>query len=401
MFNKTHYQDLKNKLALDYKDFVLDFRSQLDEISKIQLFSDSFVNELNKIVVSPKVSSFSPKNFYWIQLINDLLLLIELIDEEDEESLFDFFTDSEYATEFMEEIKSNSSIDIAINFIEKYEDQIISYYKIHLDHQLSQGMKSQYTMIPEIGDNQFIHLTDASIRLNFSINLHEIKKESDYKYDKISNFYFVPRDNFDELILKNQKDNISLAISRLKKYSPFCMEALEEFTNVVIPINESGVVSYSIQELPGYSLINMFDRDEIDLMDDLIHENGHHYLNYHLNQQELILEDDELIFYSPWRDSKRTIRGLYHAYLTFLWAYKLYGDLSLATIDSDEFSKAQKAKFYARFKEEEVMLAKAQEELMKASEMNKITDKGLELIEEFENAFFFEQSDLSKIHSLC
>ncbi len=401
MFNTTHYTQLKKNLQKDYQDFVSNFRKDLDEISKVEYFSDAFVNELNKIVVSPKVSNFSPKNFYWIQLINDLLLLVELIDEQDDESLFDFFTDSEYATEFMEEIQSNSSIDIAVNFIQKYEDQVISFFKIHIEHLQSQGMKAAYTMIPEMGDNEFIHIPEASLKFKFGSNLHEIKKGSAHNYDQISNFYFIPRDNFEQQTLKTQKENISTAITRLEQYSPFCFHALQEFTNVVIPINESGVVSYSIQELPGYSLINMFDRDEIDLMDDLIHENGHHYLNYHLNQEELILEDDELIFYSPWRDSKRSIRGLYHAYLTFLWAYKLYGDLSLATINDDQFNETQKAKFYRRFKEEETMLARAQQELMKASEMNKITDEGLELIENFEEHFFFNEDDLSKIHSLC
>ena len=388
-------------LEQDYKDYLQNFRQGLDQISKIEYFSDSFINELNKLIVSPKVSRFSSKNFYWIQLINDILFLIELIDEEDEEGLFDFFTDSEYATDFMKEIKEKSSEEIAINFLKKYEDQIVSYFKIHIDHLQNLNLKSNYTMIPELGDNKFIHLPEASLRVDYSEQIQNMKNSSAFTYNKMKSFYIIPRDNDDESVVSKQKKKIEIAMNAIESFSPFCFHALKEFSQVIIPINETGVVSYSIQELPGYSLINMFDRDEVDLMDDLVHENGHHYLNYHLNQKELILEDEELIFYSPWRDSQRTIRGLYHAYLTFMWAYKLFGDLILNSIDTREFSTAQKQKFCARFKEEENYLARAQEELIKANELNKITEEGLELIEKFEENFFFNKSDLSKIHSIC
>jgi len=86
-----------------------------------------------------------------------------------------------------------------------------------------------------------------------------------------------------------------------------------------------------MQSLPGYSSLNMFDRDQIDLMDDLLHENGHHYLNTFLNHQDLINEDDDKIYYSPWRKALRPVRGIYHATFTFFWALELFYQLDGAS----------------------------------------------------------------------
>ena len=54
---------------------------------------------------------------------------------------------------------------------------------------------------------------------------------------------------------------------------------LRLLTSRIVPLRASGVVSFSYRHRPGLSAINCFDRDRLDLIDDLIHENSHHHLN--------------------------------------------------------------------------------------------------------------------------
>ncbi len=400
MFNSTEYDKLKGSLERDYTEYLLNLRENLDEISKISNFSDFFANEINKILIDPELNSLSSINFYWLQLFNDLLFLNDLIEDEEEELIFDYFTDSEYSKEFLEEINNSTSIDLAPKYFSRIEDQIIAFYQIHIAINSDFSINCRYTSIPEIGDSEYISVPKKEIQFKFSKKLNELEKASKYKFLKVEDKLIIPRDSFDPVKIDDQSSKIKIAKDKIKKHSPFSYHSWSKFTEAIIPINEDSIVSYSIQELPGYSLINMWSRDNVDLLDDLIHENGHHYLNYHLNQKELILEDDELIFYSPWRKSKRTIRGLYHAYLTFFWAYKLFGDLCLSESLNDDFTETEINKIQKRFNEESQYLSEAQIELEKAAELGKITEEGLELLEAFEEAFIFSDDQLYKISSL-
>jgi HEXXH motif-containing protein len=104
---------------------------------------------------------------------------------------------------------------------------------------------------------------------------------------------------------------------------------LRLFTSRVIPLKASGVVSFSYRHRPGLSFINCFDRDNLDLIDDLIHENSHHHLNLLLRKHVLYHGDrNQLIFYSPWRRSLRPIRGILHATFTFTMGALLFARLS-------------------------------------------------------------------------
>jgi hypothetical protein len=125
----------------------------------------------------------------------------------------------------------------------------------------------------------------------------------------------------------------------------------------------------------------MFDRDSLDLMDDLLHETGHHYLNTYLNHVELINEDEDIIYYSPWRNALRPVRGIYHATFTFYWALELFHCLILA----DEkkklvLTKEEKVKIRRRFLEEFYMLESCWPDLNHAYKNKKINKAGFELI---------------------
>lgn len=99
-------------------------------------------------------------------------------------------------------------------------------------------------------------------------------------------------------------------------------------TSRVVPLRAPGVVSYSYRHRPGLSFINCFERDDLDLMDDLIHENSHHHLNLLLRKFRLCRGGlNQEIFYSPWRRSLRPLRGILHATFTFTMGALLFARL--------------------------------------------------------------------------
>jgi HEXXH motif-containing protein len=65
------------------------------------------------------------------------------------------------------------------------------------------------------------------------------------------------------------------------------------------------------------------------LIDDLIHENSHHHLNLLLRKYVMYRGDqNQRIFYSPWRRSLRPLRGILHAVFTFTMGAMLFERLS-------------------------------------------------------------------------
>ena len=104
---------------------------------------------------------------------------------------------------------------------------------------------------------------------------------------------------------------------------------LRLLTSRVVPLKAPGIVSFSYRHRPGLSFINCFVRDNLDLIDDLIHENSHHHLNLLLRKHILYHGDhNQQIFYSPWRRSLRPLRGILHATFTFTMGAMLFERLS-------------------------------------------------------------------------
>ena len=100
-------------------------------------------------------------------------------------------------------------------------------------------------------------------------------------------------------------------------------------TSRIVPLKAKGVVSFSYRHRPGLSFINCFDRDNLDLIDDLIHENSHHHFNLLLRKHIMHHGDhNQQIFYSPWRRSLRPLRGILHATFTFTIGAMLFERLS-------------------------------------------------------------------------
>ena len=127
----------------------------------------------------------------------------------------------------------------------------------------------------------------------------------------------------------DQVARIGRAWATIQEAWPEGQEVLALLTTRIIPLKAKGVVSFSYRHRPGLSFINCFDRDNLDLLDDVIHENSHHHLNLLLRKHVMYHGDhNQQIFYSPWRRSLRPLRGILHATFTFTMGAMLFERLS-------------------------------------------------------------------------
>ncbi|MEP6888525.1 MAG: HEXXH motif-containing putative peptide modification protein [Nitrospirales bacterium] len=144
-------------------------------------------------------------------------------------------------------------------------------------------------------------------------------------------------------------ERFARALSVIRATWPGGAQNLALLTARVIPLQARGVVSFSYRHRPGLSFINCFDRDQFDLIDDLIHENSHHQLNLYLRKSTLIQGDrHEEIFYSPWRRTVRPLRGILHATFTFTMGAMLFERLR----HSETLAAADRLRARARCVEE-------------------------------------------------
>ncbi|HEU4684295.1 MAG TPA: HEXXH motif-containing putative peptide modification protein [Nitrospira sp.] len=128
---------------------------------------------------------------------------------------------------------------------------------------------------------------------------------------------------------RKQIERIARAWDVVRRAWPEGHQVLALLTRRIVPLRAKGVVSFSFRHRPGLSFINCFDRDNLDLIDDLVHENSHHHLNLLLRKHVMYHHDaNQQIFYSPWRRSLRPIRGILHAAFTFTMGAVLFERLS-------------------------------------------------------------------------
>jgi len=320
------------------------------------------------------VNKYSSKAWFYLEQIEKYLFFtnsLPLLSKDDtfhsmDEEVFDLWNNSEFAHIFLQHINSQRSIQEATELtLQKMRKHLIHLGERHLKHKLILNY-DDYVPQNSLGDfvkNKkltFLHSDLISLpNLNLKIFGHSINET------------------------KKFKDKIEKALLIIATYSPLSFQNFITFTEAIIPIKNTEFVSYSHQELPGYSMINLYDRDFVDLMDDLIHENGHHHLNCYLNQKHLFDENPELNYYSPWRRTLRPIRGIFHAYLTFIWAFKLFTDLtqnSLLYNHLYRFSKKEIAKIRWRVIEEYYMLNYSFIDLKIAKDKQIIKESGWKLI---------------------
>lgn len=428
LFLKDTHNKLKKNVERSYRDFIEDLRHDFQRGFETDVVDPLFLDSLNDIVHDEAFDKYTDLNFYWLNLVDNLIYVIQLHEEllgEDEidsdeltdleDELFDFWNDSELAESFLNFTQDGAPVvEASSNLIPLLENQITAFYVTHINPFKQEFEDAlMYQIIPELGDNEkriFITGKHLSVDLPttpdtypmiplmtvgiidsiFEIEINN-KKESLKISDKFATplvidghkLFVIPQCDEGEKRLAEFSKNIEVALLNIKKVAPYLFDTFTSFTHTIVPVNEEGIVSYSMQSLPGYSCINLFDRDQIDLMDDLLHENGHHYLNTYLNHTELINEDDDKIYYSPWRKALRPIRGIYHAVLTFYWAMELFAALDKAVTNKVlSFNPSEVIKIKKRFLEEYLMLDYCRVDFKHAFKTKKVNKDGLQLIDQ-------------------
>jgi hypothetical protein len=321
-----------------------------------------------------EIEEFSPVRWYFLQQLESLLFFTTapLSDDPDEfsdieDEVFEAWNKSEFADIFLKFLNRGSSLKNASNDCAKVFDRhLLALGNLHL-LKVDKPNK-HYRIQGSLGD-----VKKKNVRSNLlETTLHLEGKELGLKTSSLKE-------------MKRFSTRIEVACKVIRHFSVTSWERFQAFTEVIIPISQEEFVSYSHQELPGTSMINLYDRDFVDLLDDLIHENGHHHLNYYLNLETLIQEPIDCIYYSPWRRTLRPIRGIYHAYFTFFWAFKLFSDMvSAKDLDSIFyiFSEKEKEKIIWRAIEEYHMLNFAFADLQWARKQKLISNDGWKLIKE-------------------
>ncbi len=367
-FSSTTYTRLKSRLKRRYKS------NYQKTLKALKNFPETYTAQW-LIENKNEFNEFTPQRWFFLKQIETLLFFLsknvssinsEEFTEEDDE-IFERWNKSEFADVFLKLLNKRMSLRKASTQTAKVLDQhLVALGNLHLLK--SNTATHHYRIQTSLGDKK----TGKKVSKLLETTLHLDGKELVLLTSTLKE-------------MKQFSTRIEVALRVIKHFSKDSWDRFSAFTEIIIPIKQEEFVSYSHQELPGTSMINLYHRDFVDLLDDLLHENGHHHLNYYLNLETLIQEPIDCIYYSPWRRTLRPLRGIYHAYFTFFWAFKLFSDM----VNSQEldsiwyiFSKDEKEKIIWRAIEEYWMLDYSYQDLQWAKKMGLISNEGWILIQE-------------------
>ena len=313
-FTSLKYSSLKSRLKAKYKK---KFQQTLRKIKK------NPNRRIHQWVIEHQgeVKDFSHLNWHFLAQLG----MFNFFNDQDsklgstnfgdqEEIVFEKWNSSEFAGYFLKQLNNG-------NYLGKASLITLCVFDHHL---------------VSFADRHILKIPKTSRRYQTQTSLGEIKQSNKIKKLLETTLHLEGKElrlmtsSLDEM--KNFSHKIEIALKIIRKFSPTSWERFVAFTEVIVPIKESELVSYSHQDLPGYSMINLYNRDFVDLMDDLLHENGHHHLNYYLNLGKLIDEPIDNIYYSPWRRTLRPLRGIYHAYFTFFPVTNLISKKEMCTL---------------------------------------------------------------------
>jgi hypothetical protein len=416
---------LDQKLHLRFGDFIRELSRELTinpwPIPEVRLFQAALKN--------PSLANHkSGESFLFVTecaKLGEIIVLLEDLADDPQDSdlsqaVFDFWDASDLSGDLFKLLaKKLLILEAGLELLQKRVSRLLAFYALHLARkpQLFQA-PLPYPFTPEMGetprnivigqsayefqnpqessirgiDKQGLPLTDQKLVPIAGIQAH---------LPKIISLNVITGLEIFQKTREKQKARIELALERINQAAPELVKLLSHYTKTIIPINDSGIVSFSQQNFPSYSSINLFERDDIDLMDDLLHENGHHILNAFLNLDELIIEDEEKIFYSPWRRALRPVRGIYHAYATFYWALELFCKLHTWADGNSEsgLSLKHRVKIASRAIEEFHMLKFCEPDLILCRAMGKITAKGEKIINLFREAVAHKGQQVAEMES--
>ena len=167
------------------------------------------------------------------------------------------------------------------------------------------------------------------------INGDLVKKKDSYKtYKKYKKPPAVKGLDLQEPVIMatppEKIDQIKKAFQILKTAWPYGAEIVSILTDRIHILQSKNLVSFSHFDEPGISYINVIDRELLDTVDDLVHENAHHHLNLILKKYRLVKDlPEDPVFFSPWRRTLRPIYGIFHAVFTFTFGMELFYNILL------------------------------------------------------------------------
>ncbi|MCG9875744.1 MAG: HEXXH motif-containing putative peptide modification protein [Leptospiraceae bacterium] len=189
------------------------------------------------------------------------------------------------------------------------------------------------------------------------------------------------------------------AKNKLTELWPEGTEVFTVLTDRIHLVRSKNLVSFSHFTEQGITYMNLWGRDFLDTMDDLIHENSHHHLNLILKKFKILkTKSSDEVYYSPWRHELRSLYAILHSVFTFTCGALLFE--VLIEREKDETAKTLKKfrdKIRFRFMEESYNLSFSLQDLQKAVLKNTFTNKGKLLILELQS---INTRHLKKIDSL-
>jgi hypothetical protein len=367
IFSTRQYRRLKSRIRIRYLFKWKKLRANLRHLPTGEL--KNWIKGHEELL-----RDYTNYNWFFLRQLETFLFLktvqpgksrIDSLSKE-EEKIFDLWNNSEFADVFLKQLNRGKSVIEASQIaLKQFEQHLLTMGKRHVEK--IDARSTSYRIQTAMGER----IRNGKISPLLGTTLHLDGKELELKTPSLR-----------EMNLFSQR--IDLATKLIKKFSPESWERFSAFTDTIIPIKDKEFVSYSHQEFPCVSMINLYDRDFVDLLDDLLHENGHHHLNHYLNLEKLIDEPADMIYYSPWRRTQRPLRGIYHAYFTFFWAFRLFSDLATQDLDTDlySFSEKEKEKIYWRAVEEFHMLTYTFDDLKWARKQGLISKTGWAIVSE-------------------
>ena len=160
-------------------------------------------------------------------------------------------------------------------------------------------------------------------------------------------------------------------------------------TRMVVPVHEPGTVSWSLAARPGISFIHVSGKSLVDLADDLLHENSHHRLHDMEETARLLRPgaDTEEVqaFDSPWRGTRRPLRGILHGAFTFLFRAGLLRRILRASrrhpgLLAADLGRGGPAFVRSELRREIGMIGRALEDLKQASSEGLLAPAGVRLV---------------------
>lgn len=369
LFSKSHQTKLLKNVETEYHNFIQDVRDDLKNGFTTDVVDPQFLDQLNDIIHDEIFDQYSPLKFYWMNMLDNLIYIIQLHEEilnsEEynegnqelspiEEELLHLWQHSDLVSTFEELLEEGLPVlEASDQLLPLLENQLISFYVIHINqfqqefddaiiyqtnHELGDFDKRMY-----IGDqHQYIELEARpesfpaipvkAFRPQKNEMSIEIKEEDvSFKIKELKSILKVENKTITivpscEMSVKKEKhiiESLESAFKMLKSISSELYDSTLIFTNAILPTFDESNTDRSLQSLPGFSTINFASDSKNEILVNLISENALHFLHTHLNQGELFHDNHEEEYFSPWNKAPTTIKEIYHDVFTNYFVFEL------------------------------------------------------------------------------